>query len=118
MRIAPYLALLAFALSPVYGEDKKNDSDSSSNLTPTAERPPVWRTQRSQAGFPNGTENSFPPPNGDYGRFSAGSGIFPARKASKVAGSVIRGVFKLHISISILLIFSVLSPLRFPFALA
>jgi hypothetical protein len=40
MKIAPYLVLLVFALSPVYGEEKKNDSDSSSNLTPTAERPP------------------------------------------------------------------------------
>jgi len=40
MKIASYLVLLAFALSPVYGEEKKNDSDSSSNLTPTAERPP------------------------------------------------------------------------------
>jgi len=40
MKIALYLLLLAFALSPVYGEEKKNDSDSSSNLTPTAERPP------------------------------------------------------------------------------
>jgi hypothetical protein len=34
---------VAMALTPVYGEDKSNNNDSSessSNLTPTAERPP------------------------------------------------------------------------------
>jgi hypothetical protein len=35
--------LAAMALTPIYGEDKKSSDDSSessSNLTPTAERPP------------------------------------------------------------------------------
>ncbi len=40
MKIMPYLVLVALAFTPVHGEEKKNDNDTSSNLTPTAERPP------------------------------------------------------------------------------